>query len=82
MGALTSVFTNFNQNLTKFEGVLVAILSVQAIAVQFVAGTPAVERIVQTAFGVIAIVSALVVNYLGNTGGGSTPIPAPPAPKP
>lgn len=66
---LTDALTGFNQNLTKFEAVLVAILSVQAIAVQFVSGTPAVERIVSTAFGVISIVSAIIVNYLGNTGG-------------
>lgn len=70
--AFTSVFTGIRDNLSKFEGVLVALIAVQATVGALVAGIPQVARIVDGVFAAAVVLSALLKNFLANTGGPPT----------
>jgi hypothetical protein len=74
--AVTSVFANIRSNLSKFEGVLVSLIGLQAIVGSLVEGVPQVARYVDGAFAAVVVVSALIKNFLANTSGGTPPLAA------
>ena len=67
--AVTSVFANIRDNLSKFEGVLVSLIGLQAVVGALVEGVPQVARYVDGAFAAVVVLSALVKNFLANTSG-------------